>query len=178
MKTDVLYKRVYKVLRAGIANGTDLPGSRLPTEPELMETFQVSRVTARQALTMLKAEGLIVSLPAKGHVCRQDAPPGEGTDQETHRRADAQRGYGFFSKIIRGVEREAYARGFHVIVHATSDLVSIEHRLLQELYTDVAGFVIAAAALGVRDLSGYQSVSSHGVTLRFRRSCCAGTRRG
>jgi GntR family transcriptional regulator len=44
-------------LRGLVARGR--PGDALPTEAELCETFQVSRMTARQALTRLVSEGLI-----------------------------------------------------------------------------------------------------------------------
>jgi DNA-binding LacI/PurR family transcriptional regulator len=167
MKTDILYRKVYNVLRAGIVNGTYPPGSRLPTEPELMEQFQVSRVTARQALMMLKGERLIVSIPAKGTFVAKTHAQWKGLTKKIIVVLTPDVDTGFFSKIIRGVEREACARGFHVLVHATNDLVAEEARFLKDLSAEVAGFVIAAAAIGARDSSGYQQIASQGVPFVF-----------
>jgi LacI family transcriptional regulator len=167
----ILYRRVYEVLQAGIANGTYPPGSRLPTEPELMAQFNVSRVTLRQALQMLKNEGSLISIPAKGTFVTQV----HGLQKESTRRILAvltpDVDSGFFSKIIRGIEREAYARGFQVVVHATNDLIEEEERLLRALAPEVAGFVVAAAAIGVRTPSGFDPALSKGVPFLFVDRC-------
>src|SRR5713226_912832 len=42
------------------------PGDRLPSERELAEQFQVSRVTVRQALSVLQAMGLVESRVGDG----------------------------------------------------------------------------------------------------------------
>lgn len=41
-------------------------GERLPSETELMETYDVSRITARKALADLEAQGLIYKIQGKG----------------------------------------------------------------------------------------------------------------
>ncbi|MFI6797519.1 GntR family transcriptional regulator [Streptosporangium canum] len=56
-----LYRRLADELRAGIADGTYPPGSRLPSESELAERHGASRGTVRQAFTVLAADGLISS---------------------------------------------------------------------------------------------------------------------
>jgi DNA-binding LacI/PurR family transcriptional regulator len=165
--SSVLYKRVYEVLQAGILNGTYPPGSRLPTEPELMMQFNVSRVTLRLSLALLKQEGLIISLPAKGtFVAKVNAQWKELTARlivVITPDVDS----GFYSKIIRGIEREAYTNGFYVLVHASNDLVAEEERCLKELCAEVAGFVITAAAVGERTAGGFAPVISQGVPFVF-----------
>lgn len=42
-----------------IINGTLKPGDRLPTEPELCETFQVGRNSIREAIKILEAYGVV-----------------------------------------------------------------------------------------------------------------------
>lgn len=54
-----LYYQLANVLRDQIITGQLVPGDRLPTEAELVEAYGVSRVTVRQALQNLEAEGLI-----------------------------------------------------------------------------------------------------------------------
>jgi len=54
-----LVSRVSEDLRARLAAGEYAPGSRLPTESALGETFEVSRPTVRAALRELEALGLV-----------------------------------------------------------------------------------------------------------------------
>jgi GntR family transcriptional repressor for pyruvate dehydrogenase complex len=53
-------------LRAAIQAGGHLPGERLPTEAVLGSQLKVSRSVLREALSQLKAEGLIVSQQGRG----------------------------------------------------------------------------------------------------------------
>ncbi|QKW49381.1 GntR family transcriptional regulator [Streptomyces buecherae] len=52
------YQRIADALKAAIASGEYGPGDRLPGENELMVTYQVARMTARQALGVLRSEGI------------------------------------------------------------------------------------------------------------------------
>ena len=53
------YEQVADQIRAGINNGSLLPGTRLPSEGELAEQFRTSRSTVREALRLLAAWYLI-----------------------------------------------------------------------------------------------------------------------
>ncbi|WP_084489343.1 GntR family transcriptional regulator [Nocardia niwae] len=55
------YRRIAEALRREIEAGELQPGQRLPTEPELTDRFNVSLPTVRQALGVLRSEGLIES---------------------------------------------------------------------------------------------------------------------
>lgn len=61
-----LYNQLKEVLRAQIMDGTYPAESRMPSESELGERFQVSRITVRQALGDLQKEGLIFKIHGKG----------------------------------------------------------------------------------------------------------------
>ncbi|MFJ6636547.1 GntR family transcriptional regulator [Streptomyces sp. NPDC091376] len=52
------YQRIADDLRSEIIGGRLVAGDRLPGENELMERYSVARMTARQALSVLQAEGL------------------------------------------------------------------------------------------------------------------------
>jgi DNA-binding FadR family transcriptional regulator len=54
-----LYLQVAEQIREAILRGDLAPGSRLPTERALGETFGVSRASVREALRSLQAHGLI-----------------------------------------------------------------------------------------------------------------------
>lgn len=61
-----LYYRLRQMLRAQIQEGKMPPGSPFPTEQELMERYNVSRTTVRQAVLGLVSEGLLYRKQGKG----------------------------------------------------------------------------------------------------------------
>ncbi|CAN7172572.1 MULTISPECIES: GntR family transcriptional regulator [unclassified Variovorax] len=61
-----LHAQLRDALRARILDGQLAPGAKLPSESELTAEHGVSRITVRQALGALQAEGLIVKLHGKG----------------------------------------------------------------------------------------------------------------
>jgi GntR family transcriptional regulator len=61
-----LYHRLYVILRDRIAVGTYPQGSVLPSEFELTEAFNVSRITAKRALDELATEGLVERVRGRG----------------------------------------------------------------------------------------------------------------
>ncbi len=61
-----LYTQLRELLRARILDGTYAPTSKLPSESELVQRLNVSRITVRQALGDLQKEGLIYKLHGKG----------------------------------------------------------------------------------------------------------------
>lgn len=54
-----LYQQVYQVLHSRLETGVWQRGQTLPPIPALMQEFQASRVTVREALQLLEDEGLI-----------------------------------------------------------------------------------------------------------------------
>ena len=61
-----VYRRIVSDLRASIDSGELAPRAQVPSESALMATYGVSRGTARQALTVLEAEGLVYARHGKG----------------------------------------------------------------------------------------------------------------
>ena len=61
-----LWHQLGETLAAEIAAGRLQPGSKLPTEPELMKRFGVSRFTVRQALGHLETRGLLRAEQGRG----------------------------------------------------------------------------------------------------------------
>ncbi|MFB8753299.1 GntR family transcriptional regulator [Streptomyces parvulus] len=79
------YQRIADSLREAIEAGEYGPGDRLPGENDLMDTYGVARMTARQALSVLRDEGL----------------------------ADARKGAGVFVRDFRPVRRRGIDRLAH-----------------------------------------------------------------
>jgi len=61
-----LYTRVADDIRQKILDGTFAPGDMLPSEPELLSIYNVSRITVRQAISLLVEEGLVERIQGKG----------------------------------------------------------------------------------------------------------------
>ncbi len=61
-----LYRQLMQRLKNEIASGVYPVHSRIPSEQQLCDTYQVSRVTVRKALTTLVREGLLLRHQGKG----------------------------------------------------------------------------------------------------------------
>jgi GntR family transcriptional regulator len=68
------YQRVAEELREGIRSGTYPPGSRLPTIAELCRAHGVSEIVIRQAIALLRTEGLVDTRRGGGTVVRTRPP--------------------------------------------------------------------------------------------------------
>ena len=66
-----LHGRVAYMLATAILRGDYLPGTLLPREAELMESFGVSRTVLREALRTLNSKGLVESRPKVGTKVRR-----------------------------------------------------------------------------------------------------------
>ncbi|MBL7005638.1 MAG: FadR family transcriptional regulator [Spirochaetia bacterium] len=65
-KRETLPEKVSKIIKESILTGELKGGDALPTEPELEKEFGVSRAVIRDAMRMLKAQGLIDVKHGKG----------------------------------------------------------------------------------------------------------------
>jgi multiple sugar transport system substrate-binding protein len=63
-----LYHQLKTHFLERVNRGEFLPGDRIPTEHEICEAYGVSRTTARQALTELADEGVIIRAPKRGSI--------------------------------------------------------------------------------------------------------------
>ncbi|MGW2822218.1 GntR family transcriptional regulator [Streptomyces sp. NPDC001443] len=70
-----LYQQVAAAIREAILTGEYDPGAPLPSEAQLMERYQVSRPTVRNAVAALRAEGLIDVRHGKGSFVRTNNDP-------------------------------------------------------------------------------------------------------
>ncbi|MFK4224166.1 GntR family transcriptional regulator [Streptomyces sp. NPDC019890] len=70
-----LYQQVAAAIRQGIANGEFPPGTPLPSEAQLIERYEVSRPTVRNAIAALRSEGLIEVRHGKGSFVKGTPTP-------------------------------------------------------------------------------------------------------
>lgn len=68
------YLRIAADIRDRITDGTHQPGQRLPTLPDLADSYGVSQTTIRHALALLRTEGLIETRTRAGTIVRERPP--------------------------------------------------------------------------------------------------------
>lgn len=65
------YQQLAALIRDRISRGEFAPGDRIPSESELGASYQISRITTRQALADLERAGLLERIPGKGTYVRR-----------------------------------------------------------------------------------------------------------
>lgn len=86
-KTERLADKVYENLFHAIVTGMIVAGTRLPSENQLAQEFDVSRPVLREALDKLRADGLVTSVRGSGNyvqsaVGKAPGEEGEGVDRD------------------------------------------------------------------------------------------------
>ena len=71
IKTQKIYEQIVDQIGQLVAEGHLKPGDRLPSERELVERFQVSRASIREAISALEMMGLIEVRSGEGTYIRQ-----------------------------------------------------------------------------------------------------------
>ncbi|HZU67170.1 MAG TPA: GntR family transcriptional regulator [Ktedonobacteraceae bacterium] len=104
-----LYYQLKEVLRQQIRAGHLAPHTAIPSEPELVARYHVSRATVRQALTELVHEGLLYRQHGKGtFVCeprvQQTVSELTSLSEELRKRGKKPGGLLLVSELVRGDE--------------------------------------------------------------------------
>lgn len=68
------YKQIADSIRTAVSSGELAPGDKVPSESELVKSFGVAQGTVRNALTQLRAEGLLRAEHGKGVFVRERPP--------------------------------------------------------------------------------------------------------
>ena len=68
------YRQIAAILRRRIESGQYPPDTRIPTESEMVDAFEVARTTARRAIAVLRKEGLIYTVPQRGSYVTRKSP--------------------------------------------------------------------------------------------------------
>lgn len=68
------FRQVAADIRDKITGGTYAAGERLPSERELVDSYGVSRPTVRDAITVLRSEGIVVAEHGRGVFVRPSTP--------------------------------------------------------------------------------------------------------
>lgn len=137
-----LYAQITKYLRERIEEGHYVPNQQIPTEKELSQLFQVSRITTKRALEELERSGYIYRKRGSGSYVKEREGIGEaGTTARAERISTKQiismifpytmdNGYAGF---LKGVSDQLEAKGLYLSVHSSDWNPLKERELLLRL---------------------------------------------
>ena len=169
-----LYYQLKEVLRQQIRAGHLAPHTAIPSEPELVARYRVSRATVRQALTELVNEGLLYRQHGKGtFVCeprvQQTLSELTSLTEELKRRGKRPGGLLLINELVRG--SEAIRQRLRLTVEEqmvrlerlrSADGVLIAHEIDYLPYPRAAG--VYQRAKEVAEGSLYQLMASEGLS--------------
>ena len=122
-----LYRKVYQELREQIANRTLSPGDKLPAEAELSQTYHVSSITVKRALSMLQEDGLVRRVQGKGTFVREQQP---GAQMQPQGQAPAPRPVGTRRMVGLILEHVTSAFGLDMLYELTARMDEAGYQLI------------------------------------------------
>ncbi|MBB6734840.1 GntR family transcriptional regulator [Cohnella sp. CBP 2801] len=155
-----MYERIFAALRDDIRSGKYGIGDRVPSEKELADEYNVSRITSKKALEWLSADGWIVRRPGRGSFVA--GPAGQTAslagDGRALSKSGAARGKlligliindfseGFGTRLVHGLEETSRERDSYLIVRRSlGDPACEEEAIKGMLEIGVDGLVILPA---------------------------------
>jgi GntR family transcriptional regulator, arabinose operon transcriptional repressor len=149
-----MYQQIREYILDRIREQQWQPNDQIPSENELAEKFNVSRITIRGALSKLIEEGMIYRIQGKGSFISSQ-PIGEKAIYEGSRENGKKKiaylmprlDNLFTANLLSGIESEISVNGYHLIFCKTHDSREIETKLLREMMAmNVEGIIIYPAA--------------------------------
>ena len=168
MANEPMYKKIYEDLLDGIKVGTYPPGGRLPSEKELIDMYQVSRITVKKALEILAYRGCILRKPGKGSFVvfesnlekalqNEDIMKVEEISGENEPEASSNQIVGvifdsfdisFGCELLKGVEYECRKRGLLMLFRCTYGSKEAENCAIHEMIQNGAKGLILMCSQG------------------------------
>lgn len=154
MKNQPLYEIIYGDLWSDIKMGVYSNGDRVPSEKELSQKYNVSRITSKKALEKLSDQGIITRMPGKGSfVSFQNIIDMKRSVEEKEKEKEKKStligvimdGFGasFGFEILLGIESECKKHNFSMILKCSHGNKDQETDAINELLAlGVAGIII------------------------------------
>lgn len=143
MTNNLKYLTVKQAILNQIQNGELKPNDKLPSDEEYIETFGVSGITIRKALSELAAEGYISRIKRKGTFVNTPS----AAEDSSHLIAlilSAEDYYdNSYMKIIKGAQRTASEHNYSLVIEwSDNNLQQEEATIRRMLERNVDGFLI------------------------------------
>ena len=170
------YQSIASELKAQIQAGKYQDTNMLPTEFALIDEFQVSRQTIRQALAILEQDGYIEKRRGSGSHLLHTAP-NQIESSPPHRTIAVVTTYisnYIFPSILREIENVLSQNNCMSLLFATQNQISIERKVLQNLLAaQIDGIIIEGTktAFPNPNLDLIQKLTDKGIPLVFINGC-------
>ncbi|KWX69936.1 GntR family transcriptional regulator [Paenibacillus jilunlii] len=154
-----MYEKIFDEVKESILTQAYRLGERVPSEKELADTYNVSRITSKKALEMLAAEHLIVRKPGRGSfVADPAAEPQElttaagtgrtaiNTEEKTIGLIITDFGNSYGTGLIYGMEQASRDNDCFLVLRRTFGIPENEEQSIQKLLNlGVDGLIIFPA---------------------------------
>ncbi|GGG17306.1 GntR family transcriptional regulator [Paenibacillus aceti] len=156
-----MYEQIFEALRDQIISHKYELGERIPSEKELGEAYNVSRITSKKALDMLTQEGYIVRKPGRGSFVSEQLDPeiiskGNAAAVGVKSRRDNEKliigvvmtdfGDSYGTGLIYGMEEASRQHGSYLILRRSLGEPEKEQEAIQDfLELGVDGMIIFPA---------------------------------
>ncbi|TDL83088.1 GntR family transcriptional regulator [Peribacillus frigoritolerans] len=135
-----LYLKVYNLLLNQIQSGKLKLGDKVPSEKELADQFQVSRITTKKALDLLSEENYIERIQGKGSfVIHPDAANGSALAAKPERLKRHIIGFilpsfdeSYGMGLVKGIEKRCSELGFTILLKLSYGKKEIEEQAVND----------------------------------------------
>lgn len=141
---EALYIKIANYLKFLIAENSKKQTFQLPSETQLQNKFNVSRVTVRQAFDSLKKENLIYAIKGKGYFSRGDILFEENYETKTTIAfIMTTPTNGLHSQIIKGVNDYCNLHNIHLLTYLTyNDAILEQQKIHDAMKMHADGFIL------------------------------------
>ena len=115
---------------------------KLPTENEIGESFNVSRITVTKALNMLTNDGLIYRIPGSGTYVKETDPTKNDNGLKLISLIVSFKPQGREIELIQGIENHLKQNGFLLSVSNSDDDPNLEKQLINNVKDKVSGIIL------------------------------------
>ncbi|GGE25895.1 arabinose metabolism transcriptional repressor [Pullulanibacillus camelliae] len=139
------YIQVKEAIKEWILEGKIIPGEKIGSESELMEQFNVSRHTVRQAIGELVHEDWLYRIQGGGTYCkdRQSTVDQKHIYSQTIGIITTYISDYIFPSIIRGIESYTSEKDYSLLLTSTNNNVELEKKGLQNVLTkNINGLIV------------------------------------
>ncbi len=135
-----LYEKIYEDIKNQILAGNYDADSLLPTEKELEDQYNVSRITVKHAYQLLEEQGYIKRIPGKGTILKPSIQK-SGKQMIGVVMCDFDSSFG--DRLIKSIELTAKEYGYRILLARSFDNHENESKVLEDFVSlGVSGILI------------------------------------
>lgn len=165
------YEQLAETLKNLLSQNLEQGISKLPTEAELSHHYQVSRQTVRQALSVLKEEGLITKIQGSGAYATGLSPKKDTNQIALLLSSDNEYIYPMLLKKLQAALKKA---GYAVSIYITQNQYCTERDILTGLLSQKPRGIIAEpvkSALPNPNYALFETLAAENIPVVFLQDC-------